>query len=63
MKAKVKSDTIFALFVMSAARKLDSKKVKTLLGVKSLSFATEEEVRQVRRDSKGYGSPKLAPSR
>ncbi len=35
----------FALFVLSAARQLDSRKVKARLGVKDLRFATPEELR------------------
>lgn len=50
MSVKVKSEggdkAQFALFVMSAARKLDSKKAKKLVpGCKSMSFATPEQVK------------------
>lgn len=34
----------FALFVLSAARRLDSKKLKKVLNVKNLRFATPEEL-------------------
>jgi Ala-tRNA(Pro) deacylase len=45
MKCKDKTEQIrYVLFVMSAVKKLDSKAVKKLLQVKSISFATEEEV-------------------
>jgi hypothetical protein len=50
MKWKGKKDQsyTYTLFVMSAVKKLDSKRVKTLLGAASLSFAPEEEVKKVR---------------
>ncbi len=48
MKTKDKAEQIrYVLFVMSAVKKLDSKAVKKLLQVKSISFATEEEVIKV----------------
>jgi prolyl-tRNA editing enzyme YbaK/EbsC (Cys-tRNA(Pro) deacylase) len=47
MKIKTKSEEKMVLFVMSAAKKLDSKKVKKLLNAKSQSFATEQEVMKV----------------
>eukprot|EP00742_Colponemidia_sp_Colp-10_P008148 GILJ01008801.1.p1 GENE.GILJ01008801.1~~GILJ01008801.1.p1 ORF type:complete len:165 (+),score=25.00 GILJ01008801.1:26-520(+) len=37
----------FVLAVMSASRKLDSKVFKSILGTKSMRFATEEEVLQI----------------
>ena len=40
----VKIDDNFALFVMSAARKLDSKKVKALTQARSIRFADAEEL-------------------
>lgn len=38
-------DPTFALFVMSATHKLDSKKVKKVTGAKSTSFASPEQVK------------------
>lgn len=40
----LKCDEKFVMLVLSAAKKIDSKKVKRLLGVNSLRFATAEEV-------------------
>ncbi len=40
----MKCDNAFSLFVISAARKIDSKAIKTLLRLKSLRFATREEL-------------------
>jgi Ala-tRNA(Pro) deacylase len=47
MKVKVKDESSYYLFVMSASKKLDSKKVRKLLNAKSQSFATEDEVKAV----------------
>ncbi len=43
----VKANDDFLLLVVPADRKLDSKKTRTKLGVKSLRFATREEVEQL----------------
>jgi Ala-tRNA(Pro) deacylase len=43
----LKADDKFIIFVLSAAKKIDSKRVKEILGVKSLRFATPEEVTQL----------------
>jgi Ala-tRNA(Pro) deacylase len=43
----LKCDDKFIMFVLSAAKKIDSRRVKELLGVKSLRFATPEEVHQL----------------
>jgi len=43
----LKCDDRFVMFVLSAAKKIDSKKVKELLRLKSLRFATPEEVFQL----------------
>jgi Ala-tRNA(Pro) deacylase len=43
----LKADDKFVMLVLSAAKKIDSKKVKEILGVKSLRFATPEEVNQL----------------
>src|SRR4051812_37735220 len=43
----VKAGEPFLLLIVPADRKLDSKKAKSALGVKSLRFATAEEVEQV----------------
>jgi Ala-tRNA(Pro) deacylase len=43
----LKADDKFIMFVLSAAKKIDSKRVKEMLGVKSLRFATPEEVTQI----------------
>ena len=40
----LKADDKFIMFVLSAAKKIDSRRVKEILGVKSLRFATPEEV-------------------
>lgn len=48
MKCKDKEQIRYVLFVMSAVKKLDSKAVKKLLQVKSISFASEDEVIAVR---------------
>ncbi len=40
----LKTDDTFRLFVISAALRLDSKAVKSFLGIKSLRFATREEL-------------------
>ena len=37
----------FRLFVLSAARRVDSRKVKNLFGVKAVRFATKEELLQL----------------
>jgi len=43
----LKADDKFVMLVLSAAKKIDSKRVKDILGVKSLRFATPEEVTQL----------------
>jgi Ala-tRNA(Pro) deacylase len=43
----VKADDNFLVLVLPADRKLDSKKARTSLGVKSLRFASREEVEQL----------------
>lgn len=43
----LKCDKKFIMLVLSAAKKIDSKKVKALLGCDSLRFATPEEVAQL----------------
>jgi Ala-tRNA(Pro) deacylase len=43
----VKAGDAFALLVLPADRKLDSKKARGHLGVKSIRFATREEVEQL----------------
>ena len=43
----LKADDKFIMLVLSAAKKIDSKKVKEILGAKSLRFATPEEVTQL----------------
>jgi Ala-tRNA(Pro) deacylase len=43
----VKAGDAFALLVLPADRKLDSKKARTHLGAKSVRFATREEVEQL----------------
>jgi Ala-tRNA(Pro) deacylase len=43
----LKCDDKFIMFVLSAAKKIDSKRVKELLNLKSLRFATPEEVNQL----------------
>jgi prolyl-tRNA editing enzyme YbaK/EbsC (Cys-tRNA(Pro) deacylase) len=43
----LKADDKFIMFVLSAAKKIDSKRVKEILGVKSLRFATPEEVNRL----------------
>jgi len=43
----LKADDRFIMFVLSAAKKIDSRRVKEILGVKSLRFATPEEVIQL----------------
>jgi Ala-tRNA(Pro) deacylase len=43
----VKAGEEFVLLVVPADRKLDSKKARTALGVKSLRFASREEVEQL----------------
>lgn len=40
----MKIDEAYAIFVLSAARKLDSKKIKTLIDCRSMRFATAEEL-------------------
>ena len=40
----LKADDKFVMVVLSAAKKIDSKRVKEILNVKSLRFATPEEV-------------------
>jgi len=42
----LKTDDVFLLFVLPADLKLDSKKVKRLLGAKSVRFATAEELHE-----------------
>jgi len=43
----LKCDDKFIMLVLSAAKKIDSRRVKEILGVKSLRFATPEEVNQL----------------
>jgi len=43
----LKCDEKFIMFVLSAAKKIDSKKVKALLNIDSLRFATPEEVLKI----------------
>lgn len=43
----VKTGEIYSLFVLPAAKKIDWKKVKHILEVKEVRFATEEEVEQI----------------
>lgn len=43
----LKADENFIMLVLSAAKKIDSRRVKEILGVKSLRFATPEEVNQL----------------
>ncbi len=43
----LKADDKFIMLVLSAAKKIDSKKVKQMLGAESLRFATPEEVTQL----------------
>jgi prolyl-tRNA editing enzyme YbaK/EbsC (Cys-tRNA(Pro) deacylase) len=43
----LKADDKFIMLVLSSAKKIDSKKVKEMLGAKSLRFATPEEVNQL----------------
>ena len=40
----MKVDGIYSLFVLSASKKIDSKKIKTLLAARSLRFASSEEL-------------------
>lgn len=40
----MKLDDAYAIFVLSAARKLDSKKIKTLINCRSIRFASAEEL-------------------
>jgi Ala-tRNA(Pro) deacylase len=40
----LKCDDRFIMFILSAALKIDNKKIKTIAGAKSLRFATPEEV-------------------
>jgi Ala-tRNA(Pro) deacylase len=44
VRAKKEGEPFFVMLVFPADLKFDSKKVKALLGAKSVSFATEEEV-------------------
>jgi Ala-tRNA(Pro) deacylase len=57
----LKVDNVFKLFVLSAARKLDSSKVKQHFGVKRLRFATREELLELTGLEPGsippFGSP------
>lgn len=43
----MKADDTYTLFVMSASKKIDSKKIKTLLNTRSLRFATPEELMEL----------------
>ena len=43
----LKADDKFIMFVLSAAKKINSRRVKEILGVKSLRFATPEEVEKL----------------
>src|SRR5262245_38547669 len=42
----LKTDDVFRLFVLSAARRLDSAAVRQRLGVKSVRFASADELRE-----------------
>lgn len=42
----LKADDMFVVVVLSAAKRIDSKALKKILGVKSLRFATSEEVKE-----------------
>ncbi len=42
----LKANKEFVLVILPGDKKLDSKKLKTLLGIKSLRFATPEEVKE-----------------
>lgn len=57
----LKVDGVFRLFVLSAARRLDSSKVKQHFGVKRLRFATREELLELTGLEPGsippFGSP------
>jgi Ala-tRNA(Pro) deacylase len=52
-----KADERFVMFVMPADRKLDSKQVRKAFGVKSLRFATREEVLERTRLAPGAIPP------
>ena len=43
----LKADKEFILVILPGDKKLDSKKLKTLLGIKNLRFATAEEVKEI----------------
>lgn len=43
----VKADKGYYMFVLSAAKKLDSKKAKAILKSKNLRFATEDELMEI----------------
>lgn len=43
----LKTDDVFRLFVLPADRQIDSKRIKQALRVKSIRFATKEELRQL----------------
>ena len=57
----LKVGNVFRLFVLSAARRLDSSKVKQYFGVKRLRFATREELLELTGLEPGsippFGSP------
>jgi Ala-tRNA(Pro) deacylase len=52
-----RADGAFVLFVMPADRKLDSKQVRKAFGLKSLRFATREEVFELTRLEPGSIPP------
>ncbi|MBN2459305.1 hypothetical protein JXB28_03385 [Candidatus Woesearchaeota archaeon] len=43
----LKADSKFVMLVLSAAKKIDSRRVKELLGIESLRFANPDEVTQL----------------
>lgn len=43
----LKADKDFILVILPGDKKLDSKKLKNLLGIKNLRFATSEEVKEI----------------
>ena len=53
----VKDDTHFVLLVLPANRKLDTKKVKKILGSRNLRFASPEELKQLTGCEKGAVPP------
>ncbi|MBN2880791.1 hypothetical protein JXM83_01945 [Candidatus Woesearchaeota archaeon] len=43
----LKTDDMFQLFIISASKQLDSKKIKKELNIKSLRFATPQELKEL----------------